>query len=168
MYKCKYSRMKVAFNIFKMARMLKKEHLLSSDSVFLVMLSGGVWFAHQLFRHLGDMNNEVYYIKAHSYQGKEQQDLTWDLLPDADLKDRKIIMIDDICDSGATINAVYQQYGEQARRICAVTLIKRVPCMTALKMPVYACIEDRSQDFFVGCGLDDNERGRLLQHIAVC
>jgi len=168
MYKCKYPRLKVALKIRQMAKKLQKEQLVNDDTVFMVMLSGGVWFSNQLFNRLGDIPNEVFYIKGHSYKGKDRGKFEWDLMPDVNLSNRDVVVIDDICDSGETLKAVYQELQNRVRSIQAVTLLKRLPCPVEVGMPVWACIEDESKDFFVGCGLDDSGRGRLLQQICVC
>jgi len=168
MYRCKYTRLRVQWNICKMAKRLRREHIVDDNTVFMVILSGGVWFSNQLFNRLGDIPNEVYYIKGHSYEGKERGNFVWDLLPDADLSNRDVIVIDDICDSGETLKATYLELKNRVRSIQAVTLLKRLPCPAEVGMPVWACIEDESKDFFVGCGLDDNSHGRLIRKICIC
>jgi len=168
MYQCKYTRLRVKIAIRKMARKLRREQLMDDDTVFMVMLSGGVWFSNQLFDALGDIENEVYYIKGHSYKGKNRGEFEWEMLPDVDLSGKKIVILDDICDSGMTLQAAYEKLKPMAKEIMAVTLLKRVPCPIELEMPVYACIEDGTKDFFVGCGLDDNSHGRLIRKICIC
>jgi len=165
MYKCKYSRLRVMWNIRKMARKLKAEKLVKDDTVFLVMITGGVWFASKLFDCLGNLPNEVFYIKAHSYNGTQRGEFVWDLMPKIDLSNRNVILLDDICDSGVTLKAAGEYLLPRTKSLMAVTLLQRLPCYTDIHLPLYACIQDHSTDFFVGCGLDCNGHGRLLQHI---
>jgi len=169
MYKCKYSRLSVRLSIRQMAKKLQREHLISDDTIFLVMLSGGVWFASKLFDALGDMPNSVYYIKGHSYTNNERGQFIWDMMPDIDLKGREVIIIDDICDSGETLLAIQQLLqAQEVGRLTAVTLLKRCPCQVEQHLTLYSCIADSSKDYFVGCGLDDKGHSRLLRYIGVC
>jgi len=169
MYKCKYSRLRVKWSIRRMAQKLKSEHVVDNDTVYLVMLSGGVWFASQLFNALGDIPNEVFYIKGHSYTDNERGQFIWDMMPDIDLKGRQVVVIDDICDSGETLLAIQQLLlAQEVGRLTAVTLLKRCPCQVEQQLTLYSCIADSSKDYFVGCGLDDKGHSRLMRHIAIC
>ncbi|MBQ0136422.1 MAG: hypothetical protein KBS40_00235 [Bacteroidales bacterium] len=168
MYRIKYSKQKVAGAIRNMAKTLKEEHVVNDDTVFLVMLTGGVWFATHLFDALGDMPNEVYYIKGHSYASQSREQFVWDYIPNIDLRGRNVVIIDDICDSGETIKAAYEKLSPVAKSITAITLMRRIPNALPQEIKLYACIDDDSTQFFVGCGLDDNGPGRLLRHIGIC
>lgn len=164
----KYTRLRVRESIRQMARQLKSEQIITDNTIFLVMLTGGVWFASHLFDALGDLSNEIFFIKGHSYKDNARGQFEWDLVPNMDLKGRDVVIIDDICDSGETLKAAYEQFGEGVNSIIGLTLLKRLPCTLEIGMPVYSCIEDATKDYFVGCGLDDNGRGRLLPYVAIC
>lgn len=167
-YPVKYSKKQVETAIRKMALKLKNEQIVNDDTIYLVMLNGGVWFAMKLFEQLGNINNEVYFIKGHSYDGTSRQTFVWDYLPKMDIEGRDIVVIDDICDSGETLRQVYMQFKDQAHSVKMVTLMLRTPRALDSSYPLYACIEDASSKFFVGCGLDCDHHGRLLNYVGVC
>lgn len=165
MYHVKYSKLQVEIAIRKMARKLKKEHIVHEDTVYIVMLTGGVWFACHLFDALGNASNEVHYIKGHSYAAKERCEFMWDYLPEINVKGRDVVILDDICDSGETLKIVHEHFSKEAHSVIAVTLMQRIPRILPENIRLYACIDDHSTQFFVGCGLDNNGRGRLLNYV---
>ncbi|MCQ2342345.1 MAG: hypothetical protein MJZ75_02470 [Paludibacteraceae bacterium] len=166
-YPIKYSKFRVRRAIRRMAKRLKKNQVIGPDTVFVVMLNGGVWFSSRLFDCLGDLTNEVYYLKGHSYNAQSREDFVWDYIPDVDFTGRDIVVIDDISDSGETLKAVYNKLNGIARSFAAVTLLQRIPRALPEEIPLYSCIDDASSNFFVGCGLDCEHGGRLLAYIAV-
>lgn len=167
MYRIKYSQSQVKESIASTARDLIESGVINSQTVFLVMLNGGVWFASHLFDEIPDMLNEVYYIKGHSYSGTEHGELIWDIEPDSSLQNRQIVVLDDICDSGNTTNAIYDALSSLTHDISFVTLLRRTTCVLNPKVRLYSCITDASDDFFVGCGLDDYNSGRMLPYVGV-
>ncbi len=167
MYRIKYSKQFVQEHIAAKVKSLREQGVINDQSVFLVMLSGGVWFATHLFDEIPDMLNEVYFIKGHSYHGKEHGSLHWDYLPNFNLNNRQVIVLDDICDSGNTTNAIYDALSHMAREVVFVTLLRRSTCQLEPHIKLHACIEDDSDDFFVGCGLDDLDRARMLPFVGI-
>ncbi len=143
---------------------------LTENTVFLVLMNGGVWFAHELFRRFHDIPLEVYYAKASSYSGKQQGELNITYMPEVDYIGKHVIVLDDICDSGHTIEAFYNYLKAQnAASISFATLIYRVGASSLSKeIHLVSGIEDASGDFFVGCGLDDNNQARNLPYIGTC
>jgi len=167
-YKVKYSEQYVRERIAQAAKQLRDKGILTDDTVYLIMMNGGIWFAMHLFDCLGDMNNAVYMIKGHSYSGQNRGELQWDYIPEMHLEGKRVVVLDDICDSGATINAIYHYFHDQVASIHFVTLLQRANTQLEEEISLYSCIHDDSKDFFVGCGLDDNEMGRMLPYIGVC
>lgn len=167
MYRIKYSEQFVRESIAETVASLRGEGVINDQTVFVVMLNGGVWFASHLFDHIPDMLNEVVYIKGHSYQGSSRGGLVWDLAPNMTLENRQVIVLDDICDSGNTTNAIYDILSQSAKEVIFVTLLKRTTAKLKEGVTVYSCIEDDSDDFFVGCGLDDYNRARMLPFVGI-
>lgn len=146
---------------------LREEGIINDSTVFLVMLNGGVWFASHVFDEIPDMMNEVYYIKGHSYHGQSHGELVWDYLPKMDISNRQVLVLDDICDTGNTTSAIYEALRPMAREVLFFTLLRRSTCHIREGLTLYSCIEDDSEDFFVGCGLDDYDRARMLPFVGV-
>ena len=169
-YLIKYSADTVQHAIDQKVSTLLREGVLTRDTVFIVMMNGGAWFAHQVFNRLEDATNEVYYVKAHSYHGTERGAIEWDYLPSMHLQGRQVIILDDICDSGKTADAIFDYLrglAEKPKSVSLMTLLSRATTRLTSDLPLYSCITDPTADFFVGCGLDDNGKGRLLPYIGV-
>ena len=165
MYKVKYSQQQVSSVITDLA---KKIHV-TENTVFLVLMNGGAWFAHELISRLNDMSVRVEYAKVSSYHGKERGQLSINYMPDVDWNGKSVVVLDDICDSGNTLNCIYEWFKQyQIADIRFVTLILRKHRMQLDKgVTLLTGIEDESDDFFVGCGLDDNSFARYLPYIGI-
>lgn len=167
MYPIKYDARFVQQAIKTKARQWCEANILTKDTVFLVLMNGGVWFAAHLFDCLDEIENEVYFAKCHSYDGAHQGTLVWDYLPEVNLQGRQVVVLDDICDSGQTATAVVRYLQTMTPNVSVMTLLSRTTTRLPEDIPLYSCIVDDSADFFVGCGLDDNSRSRMLPYIGV-
>ncbi len=151
MYHIKYSKQEVAAAISRIAAETK----VSDNSVLLVVMNGGVWFSHQLMCKLQPVPSEVEYVKLSSYKGFNRGKISQDYLPDTDFAGKDVIVVDDICDSGATLNMIDEWL--KSLRPASVqfrTLISRKGYQLNEGMDFKTGIEDDSQDFFAGCGMD--------------
>lgn len=167
MYRIKYSQALVKERIQATVHELTEQGVINEQTLFLVMLNGGVWFASHFFDCIPDMMNEVHFIKGHSYDGTSHGELIWDYMPKIDMHGRQVVVLDDICDSGNTTTAIYDALRPMTSNISFVTLLKRTTAQLKPEMTLYSCITDDSDDFFVGCGLDDYERGRMLPFVGI-
>ncbi len=165
MYKVKYSKETVAAAIDRLAGKIK----VKDNTVFLVLMNGGVWFAHELISRFHELPVRVEYARVSSYKGKEQSVLNISYIPDIDWKGKDIIVLDDICDTGNTMNHVYVWLQEQEpESVRLVTLLSRKGRYRLNEgIELMSAIEDDSDDFFVGCGLDDNGYARNLPYVGI-
>lgn len=135
--------------------------------VLLCVLNGSIMFMGELMKRL-DFNCQIVSIKLTSYEGtsttgrvKQAMGLT------ADLTGRRVIVVEDIVDSGNTIVELKQilaEHGATESRICTLLLKPE-----AYKKDVaidYVAMEIPN-DFIIGFGLDYDELGRNLRDIYV-
>lgn len=164
-YPVKYSIQTVSDAIDRLAAYIQPD----SQTVFLVLMNGGAWFAHQLFNRFGTLPITIEYAKLSSYKGKTRGQLSFVYAPSAEFHDKHIIVLDDICDSGTTLCAVHRWLAlQQPASVRFFTLLARKGRYTLDDgMSLTVGIEDDSDDFFVGCGLDDNGRARNLPYVGV-
>ena len=135
--------------------------------VLLCVLNGSIMFMGELMKRL-EFNCQIISIKLTSYEGtsttgnvKQAMGLT------ADISGRRVIVIEDIVDSGNTIvelKRILQEHGAAESRICTL-LLKPDAYRKDIKLDYVAM--EIPNDFIVGFGLDYDELGRNLKDIYV-
>ena len=130
--------------------------------IFIGVLNGSFIFASDLLRNL-NINCEIDFIKLSSYKGQNTTG-TVKLLKDisADITNRDVIIIDDIIDSGLTIEFLVKRLkGASPRSISIVTLLFK-PDVAKLSLPIDIIGFEIAPDFVVGYGLDYDQNFRHL------
>jgi len=137
----------------------------STTPVFIAVLNGSFIFAADLMRAC-KIESEISFIKLASYEGTSTTGVVTTLLGlDTSIKDRQVIIIEDIIDTGTTMKSLietlesYQPSGIEI----ATLLIKPDALKYDLKID-YTGFEIPN-DFVVGYGLDYNGIGRNLKGI---
>jgi hypoxanthine phosphoribosyltransferase len=138
------------------------------EIVFLMIMKGAFIFTSDLIREIKTPFS-VEAIKCSSYgqRGKHRGELTIQGLENIDLKDKNIIVVDDIFDSGKTLTSVMEYIEQQNPKSLKsiIMLVKETPNrLKDVKLPDYSLfqIEDK---FVVGYGLDYKEYFRGLKGI---
>ena len=134
---------------------------------FLSVLNGSFMFTADLMRKI-DVQSDVVFIKLASYSGtsttgevKEIMGLT------KSVKGRTVIVIEDIVDTGGTIEELYkilQKEGASEIKICTL-LLKPDAYKKDIKID-YAALQIPNE-FIVGFGLDYDQLGRQYKDIYV-
>ena len=128
--------------------------------LFLSILNGSFLFTADLFKQI-TIEAEVCFIKLASYKGTSSTgNVITAIGLDINIKDRHIVILEDIIDTGKTLHHYLPQLDKMqpASVKIAVLLNKK----EALQFPVnidYACI-DIPNKFVVGYGLDYDGLGR--------
>ncbi|CAH1001518.1 Hypoxanthine phosphoribosyltransferase [Neolewinella maritima] len=133
---------------------------------FVVMLKGAFVFAADLVR-ASRLGGEVCFVRTSSYTGTESGGQVKLLLPPEEelVRDKDVVLIEDIVDSGLTMQAFLPVLRElQPRSITLVTLLHKPD---AQRVPVDIDLIGFSipTKFVVGYGLDYDGLGRQLPAI---
>ncbi len=148
----------------ELAAVLHEEHQ-NEDVVFVVILKGSLFIAADLIRtYPGRSMMEV--IRARSYKGKKSSGMVEvSMTETADLSDKTVIIIEDIVETGKTIQAIHHHLRlKKPGRLLTLSLLRKP---SALSNPVaidYVGFEI-DQAFVIGYGLDYDERFRELRSI---
>lgn len=133
--------------------------------LFISILSGAFVFAADLMRAFPD-TCDVGFVKLSSYSGTQSTGTVQTVMGlEKDLKDRHIIVVEDIVDSGRTLHFFINHLREQGpASVCTVAFLRKPE---AIEFPVQVDhvgfdIEDK---FVVGYGLDYEGLGRNLPGI---
>ncbi|MEC7934677.1 MAG: hypoxanthine phosphoribosyltransferase [Candidatus Neomarinimicrobiota bacterium] len=133
--------------------------------IFIGVLNGSFIFISDLVRNL-NINCEIDFIKVSSYKGQDTTG-TVKLLKDisADITNRDVIIVEDIIDSGLTIEFLVKRLkGASPKSISIVTLLLK-PDIARLGLPIDIIGFEIAPDFVVGYGLDYDQDLRHLPEI---
>ncbi len=144
---------------------IEKNSLEKNDILILPILKGAMCFATDLMKKL-NFKFEVDFLKASSYHNNKQ---TSEVLVDLEcvsVKNKIVILIDDICDSGKTLKELEEIILKNgATKVYTAVLLKRT--ISSAYTPTWVGILDESGDWFVGFGMDDCQKWRQLPQIYV-
>ncbi|NCC98881.1 MAG: hypoxanthine phosphoribosyltransferase [Bacteroidia bacterium] len=164
-FKILYNSEDIQKKLSDIARAINNDYKGKETPLFLCMLSGAYLFTADLLRQI-TIPCEISFIKWSSYSGTESTGVIKEqMLPTIDVKDRDVIIIEDIVDTGVTmynLSKKLKQLGAKSSRI-ATLLTKPSKLKASIKLDYVGFeIEDR---FVIGYGMDYNERGRNLNAI---
>lgn len=135
--------------------------------LFLVVLNGSFMFASDLLKEV-TIPCEISFIKVASYHGTNSSGSVTELIGlTEDLSGRTVVIVEDIVDTGVTIEKLYTVLTKKnVRQVkIASALLKPVAYKKEYKID-YVGMEI-GNDFVVGYGLDYDGQGRNLKEIYV-
>jgi hypoxanthine phosphoribosyltransferase len=137
----------------------------SEDVVFLGILNGAFMFASDLVRKI-DFDVQVTFVKLTSYNGQASTGVVKRLIGvNEDLKDKTVVIVEDIIDTGATIESIIAQIkGFRPRQIFVATLLLK-PDLYSKEIHIDYVGFRIPKNFVVGYGLDYNGFGRNLRNL---
>lgn len=152
----------------EMAEVITKEYL-DKELTVIAVLNGSIIFAADLLRRIL-LPLKLDCISVASYHGGTESSgrVVFDQISVPDVKNRHVLIVDDILDSGRTLHAIRE-------KLSAETCPKSIKvCVLLRKMKERAKAADAdfvgfdiADEFVVGYGLDYQERYRNLPLIGV-
>jgi hypoxanthine phosphoribosyltransferase len=151
--------------VLELAQQISVDHVQSNNSlppVMICLLNGSIHFFSDLTRYMS-INCEIDFMRLKSYEGQDNSGgvvCTKEL--ELDLKGKRVYIVDDICDSGATIlEALFKVNSRMAEEVKVITLLRRGG---GVDMTDY-CGFTINDEFVFGYGLDNNGIQRELRDI---
>ena len=139
------------------------------DLVLVCTLKGSIFFFSNVVKYV-NLDCRIQFIKASSYVGNTTITIGNVKISNAtnfDVKDKDILIVEDIVDTGLTCKELFKHFKEEGCRsveVCAL-LNKQSRRIVDVK-PKY--VGKEIEDVFViGYGLDYNEKYRNLPYVAV-
>lgn len=148
------------------ADILKKKN--TEDTIVIIMLNGAFIFASSVLKK-AKWQGRVEMLKALSYNANISGNLSlFPLFNINKLKDKKVFIIEDIVDSGKTLEAVANELKYSGVKLVEVyALLKRKKGKRPENIDIFNYgIEIEDDAFVVGYGLDYNGEYRGLPYIA--
>jgi hypoxanthine phosphoribosyltransferase len=134
--------------------------------VLVGVLNGGFMFYSKLVDQLAMLDPQCDFIRVKSYKGREHE-IPEIIIPSSlDVKNKFVYIIDDIYDTGLTMQVLKNQFTDLgASGVSVVTLIKR--SINEVDMPINSLYGFEIHDeWVVGYGMDDEDgRKRSLPYI---
>tara|TARA_R110002072_G_scaffold147858_3_gene295200 strand:- start:440 stop:1570 length:1131 start_codon:yes stop_codon:yes gene_type:complete len=137
------------------------------EPVFIGVLNGSFLFAAELIKRV-DINCEISFVKVASYQGTKSTGNVRQLLGmDQNVKDKDVIILEDIIDTGNTIESVNEIISGMGASSVSIATLFFKPDMYKKNLKVDFIALEIKSDFVVGFGLDYNGFGRNLNDLYV-
>ena len=136
------------------------------DPLFIAVMNGTFLFAADVMRKITIPNAEISFIKLSSYSGTETTGEVNELIGiSEDISDRNIIVLEDIIDTGITLEKVMLSLKKENVADVKIATILFKPESYKGDISIDYIGKSIPNDFVVGYGLDYDEIGRNLPHI---
>lgn len=162
-----YTQDDIAARVAEMGQAITEAYPAGEDLLVLGLLKGSFIFLADLVRHIARPLH-VDFLVASSYGAGTVSSgdvkLVYD--PDTELRDKHVLLVEDIIDSGNTLNRLFpilNERGPKSLELCAL-LHKRIA--KNLSWDARWVGFDAPPEFLVGYGLDHAENYRHLPYIA--
>ena len=133
--------------------------------LFIAILNGSFMFAADLFKYL-TIDAEVCFIKLASYRGmKSSGHVITAIGLDVDLYDRDVVILEDIVDTGKTLNEFLPKLDHQQPKSLKIAALLHKPDATQFELKIDYLGFSIPNKFVVGYGLDYDGLGRNLKDI---
>lgn len=133
--------------------------------VFVVVLNGAFMFASDLIKNYG-FNCEVHFIKYSSYEGIQSTGQVNSVIGlTAEIKGKSIIIIEDIVDTGITIQKIYEDLNKQDPKEIKIASMFFKPKAYRGSIKIDYIGMSIPNDFIVGYGLDYDGLGRNYKDV---
>ena len=139
--------------------------LAAKDPIFLGILNGAFMFASDLYKQL-EFPCQITFLKLASYSGTQSTGSVKQLIGiNRDLKDRVVVVLEDIVDTGVTLETIIRQLsGYEPAEIRVATFLHK-PEATIREVKLDYVGMEIPNNFILGYGLDYDGYGRNFREI---
>jgi hypoxanthine phosphoribosyltransferase len=138
---------------------------IGSEVIFVGILNGAFMFAADLFRKI-DLTARITFVKLASYQGTSSTGTIRELIGwNEDLVNKNIVVIEDIVDTGATLERIVNELVIRNVGGIKITTMLLKPTAYTRDIPIDYIGFEIPNNFVVGYGLDYNGFGRNLSAV---
>ncbi len=150
--------------IDEVADKINKE-LAGKDPLFVCVLNGSFIYASELMKRI-TIPCEVSFVKVSSYRGTTSTGKLKEIYGlEEDIKDRTVVIVEDIVDTGHTMSLILEQLEvDEPKEVLVTTLLLKPDALKVQVKLDYVALEIPN-DFIVGYGLDYDGYGRNLSDI---
>lgn len=162
-----FSQEEIEAKVIELAKQIEKDYK-GQDLLLVGILKGASVFVADLMRKI-DLNVNIDFMSVSSYGSGTVSSGTVKILKDldVDIKDKNVLIVEDIIDSGITLRNLYDTLMTREPRNLKLCTLLNKPARKKVDVDVdYVgfVIEDK---FIVGYGIDYDEKYRNLPYIAI-
>ena len=156
----------ISKKIQSMALDINSEYV-NTKPIFLGVLKGSIYFMMDLLKYI-DFDYEIDFVKIKSYSGMHQDQIKYENINFNYFKNRNIIIIEDVIDSGNTINLLYDEINKYNPQSCSIiTLLKKKTIKYFDQNKINYFGFEIKNKYVIGYGLDINNLFRNLKDIYI-
>ncbi|MBP7496467.1 MAG: hypoxanthine phosphoribosyltransferase [Bacteroidales bacterium] len=156
------------YNIIKAISLLATEierDYKCKKPLFLVILNGAFMFAGELFKRV-NIDCEISFIKYSSYKNTKSTGKIHKIIGlNEDIANKNIIIIEDIIETGTTIESLIKDIKKLKPKSVAITTLLHKPLAFKSNFKIDYLGLNITDDFIIGFGLDYNGLGRNYSDI---
>ncbi len=159
---------KLKKRVEELARELSERYR-GEELLALVLLKGAFVFAADLLRGMRDVEISCDFVKASSYGDSKRScgEVKLTLLPTQPVGGKKVLLVDDILDTGRTLKKVKEWVLEQGAASCETCVLLDKPERREVDFSADYVGFVIPNYFVVGYGMDYAEKYRTLPFVAV-
>ena len=148
----------------ELATELNKDYA-GKKPLFIAILNGSFMFTADLFKEL-TIEAEICFIKLASYKGtKSTGQVITAIGLDTDINNRHVVILEDIIDTGKTMNEFLPQLRNQQPASLKVAVLLHKPDATVFPVAIDYCCFSIPNKFVLGYGLDYDGLGRNIREL---
>lgn len=156
---------KIQEAVRKVAEQISRDYNGDDCPIFLSVLNGSFMFTADLLKNI-EFNSEISFTKLSSYEGTSTTGKVHELIGiTKSLKDRIVIVVEDIIDTGTTLEKLVEIIGAQQPREVKIATFLFKPEAYKKDVKIDYIGMEIPNDFIVGYGLDYQELGRNYKDI---
>lgn len=154
----------IAAAVKKIARAIENDFR-GEIPIFIGILNGAFVFCSDLLKNYKGAC-EISFLKLSSYNGTQSTGVVKELIGlNKNLKDRTIIIVEDIVDTGNTLKTVYDLLSQKEPKVLKTATLFLKPDVYTNEIAIDYVGMEIPNKFIVGYGLDYDELGRNLNSV---
>jgi hypoxanthine phosphoribosyltransferase len=163
-FKLFISEPQIQAEVARIAKEMNRD-LADKDPIFLGILNGAFMFAGDLYKQL-TFPCQITFLKLASYSGTQPTGSVKQLIGiNRDLKDRVVVVLEDIVDTGVTLETIIRQLSGYLPAEIKVATFLHKPGATITEVKLNYVGMEIPNDFILGYGLDYDGYGRNFKEI---
>lgn len=161
------SEKEVRDKVIQLAQKIREDYSSQEEIIFVALLRGSVIFLSDLARELQDYDIKLDFMTVSSYGKSMESSRDVKIKKDLedDIKDKHVIIVEDIIDTGFTLKKVYEMLSLREPSSLEICTLLDKPERREVEVNVKYTGFKIPDEFVVGYGIDYAEKHRNLKYI---